>query len=368
MLGQILLHWFDFFYDLPIIVYIALLVGWVFFLQYLVRFIKQNWIGVLVVLLGVAVPLFLILIKSWWGLGYLHEQGVTYVGVSGKYLALSDHYATYSKGGKRADHRRLYLVNTQTGEVLFRSSIKGKVTNLTWEDDKLLMQAGTNSRFFSLKGTSKKAFKKPNLKNLPELKSGIYKQGYNASTDQVWVINKKGEKFFYNAQTLQREPKNTLKVKKTTQTLKAFQPIKNLFKTKYGAVKNKKYYDRRAYCPVSFFGNRRSNIRKRLYIARQPINKYFVYGRLRYCLPAQNFALISSYQTTDKKKTVLTAINTNTGETLWEQTPAQLAGAKNKAKVYYFIPVEGNESVVLVGEYLLRLQTNTGKVIWKTRL
>lgn len=367
MLTQILLHWFDFFYDLPVIVYIALLLGWIIGLRYLAAWVKGWRLGVFLLLLGIGTPIALVLMRSTLGLGYLHNS-VPYAGVLNKYLALNDQYYTYSKGGGRFVHRRLYLIDLQQGKVMFRTPVKSKVHSLAWDNDKILLGGAKGKRVFSLDGNAESTFSMPNLKDLPELKSGIYKQGYNAKTNQVWVINKKGEEFFYNAQTLQREPKNVLKSPANGGAL--FKQITSLSKTKYRALERKKRYDKRAYCVVSFYGNYRSNIRQRLHIAAQPTNKYFVYGKLIYCMPKQHLAFISSYETTDKKKLLITAVNTQTGKTLWERTPSQLElGGNDKVPLRYFIPLNnGKEAVLLGGQYLVRFNTKTGKVIWARRL
>jgi outer membrane protein assembly factor BamB len=366
MLAQILLHWLDFFYDLPVIAYIALLVGWIIGLHYIADWVKGWWFGVLLLLVGIGAPIGLIFMKSTLGLGYLHNS-VPYVGVLNKYLALSDHYHTYSKTGSRFDHHRLYLIDLQQGKVMFRTPVKSKVHSLAWDNGKILLGGVKGKRVFSLDGNAESTFSTPDLKDLPELKSGIYKQGYNAKTNQVWVINKKGEEFFYNAQTLQREPKNVSKSVATGGVL--FQQMTSLPKTKYRALEHKKRYDKRAYCAASFYGNYRSNIRQRLHLAAQPTNKYFVYGKLMYCLPEQRLALISSYETTDKKKLLITALDTQTGKTLWELTPKQLGLGDHKVSLHYFIPLNnGKEGVLLGGQYLARFNTKTGKVVWSRRL
>lgn len=364
--GQILLHWFDFFYHLPIIVYIALLVGWVIGLHYIADWIKSWWFGFILLLVGIGLPITLVFMKSTLGLGYLNKN-VPYAGVLNNYLAISDHYKTYSKGGASFDHYRLYLINLQQGKIMFRKPLKSKVHSLAWDNGKILLGGVKGKRIFSLDGKTDPTFSPPDLKDLPELKSGIYKQGYNAKTNQVWVINKKGEKFFYNAQTLKREPESKKGANRSTEGA-LFQQIPSLAKTNYRALQRKQRYDQRTLCAASFYGNRRSDIRKQLHIATKPINKYFVYGNLMYCLPKQNLALISSYETTDKKKLLITAIDTNTGKTMWERTPTQLGLANDKVVLHYFIPVSKNEAVLLGGQYLVKLNTNTGKVIWTRHL
>lgn len=367
MLVNLLLSWIDALYSThPAILIIAFFV-WVVLLRAMVLKIGESWLAITVFLLGFIAPLSLLFLQSSLGLGYLHENGIKYVGVSKNYLAIEDTYRTHSKGGKSYTHRRLYLIDTNTGDVLFRKVIKGKVYKLEWSGDKLLLKSGTESQYFSLAGKSKKAFAQQDLKNLPELKAGIYKQGYNTSTDQVWVIDKKGKKFFYNAQTLKREPEG---VPKTNQAF--FGKVRSVTALKYRFKKEKKRYDNRPYCPIYLQGYR-SKIRKQLTLGSgKTTNAYFVYGSLLTCFPEQNLALINSFETTDRKNIKLTAVALGTGKVLWEQTQSKLKVtdiySKREPRIRYVIPLNNREFVMLMGGYLLRMQANTGKVIWKKRL
>lgn len=360
---NLLVSWLDGIYSMNLFLAIGLFILWVILLRWLILKIKKSWLAIPAFLGGIAIPIVMVFLKSSYGLGYLHEGRVDYVGISKNYIALTDHYVTHSKGGRSKTHRRMYLIDANKGDVLFRKPTKGKVQRIVWVGDQIMLKSGYKSQYFSLGGKSRLAFNKAKLKNLPELKSGIYKQGYNALTDQLWVVNKKGEKFYYNAQTLKREPQGTPKVNQ-----KAFVKVPHLSKVRFRFRKEKQRYDQRMYCPVSL----RGRTRKQLRVNAQTVDKYFLFGKLILCFPTMDLALISSFETTDRKKIKLTAVSTNTGKTLWEYTQDQLdvkdRHSRPVPKITYIIPTGDHDLTLLIGGFLLRMEAKTGKVRWKTRL
>ncbi|OJJ17709.1 hypothetical protein BKI52_28005 [marine bacterium AO1-C] len=371
MLTNLFLSFLDSFFSLPIWIHLIMLIGWIILLRYLVLRMKAHVIVVITIFLigGVATPIALSLLNnSRWGYGYLHENSIPYFGASDKYLAINDLYTTHSKGGKTHYHHRLYLVDVQNGAILFKKPISGKngVKGLSFRDDQLLVKSGEKSQYFSLKGKSTRAFDKSKLKNLPELKDGIFKYGYNANTNQAWAINKQGEKFFYNGTTMKRELERAIGVPSTGYFVKI--PSKAKFRFS-NSTTNRRYNRRLVYCPVKLKGR----IRQQLVLEDgQNTEQFFVYGKIQMYFPTLEIALIKSYANTDKKTLKLTAVNKQ-GKVLWQKTQLQL-GVKDffsnsKPYISYVTPemYEG-DFIILIGGYLQRMNPKTGIMRWQTRL
>ena len=369
MLTNLLLSFLDAFFSLPIWIHLIMLIGWIILLRYLVMRIKAHAAVIVIAFLvgGVGTPLALSLFNNnYWGYGYLRESRIPYFGTSNKHLAINDLQVNYSKGGKTHYHHRLYLVDVQNGDILFKKPLDGGVSQLSLRNDRLLVNAGKKSQYFSLKGKSRKAFSKSRLKDLPGLESGIFKYGYNANTNQAWAINKQGQKFFYNGTTMQRELEHTKGAPSTGYFVKIPAKAKFRFST---ATKNRRYNRRLVYCPVSLKGR----IRQQLVLEDgQLTQQFFVYGKVIMYFPTAAIALIKSYASTDKKKFKLTAVNKQ-GKVLWEKTQDQLGVkdfySKSKPRISYVTPeMYKGDFVILIGGYLHRMDPKTGMMRWQTRL
>lgn len=370
MLNSILLSFLDAFFSLPVWIYIIMMGLWFIIIRYIIIRVKAHaiisFILILISLIGIPITLS-VLNNNRWGYGYLHENRLPYFGVSEQYVAVNDLHVNYGKG-KTSYHHRLYLVDAQSGEVLFKKPLSGKngAKGLSLSNGQLLVKSGNKSQYFSLKGASRKAFSKSQLKDLPELKSGIYKYGYNANSNQVWAINKQGEKFFYNGTTMKREKERVT----AASTGNTFVEIPGQSKMYFSTTKKRRYYRHHPYyCPVKLKGK----IRRQLILENeQPVEKFFVYGKICMYFSKAKVALIKSYATTDKKQFVLTAVNLQ-GEVLWQKTPLKLGVkdffSKSKPRIPYITPAMYNgDFVILIGGYLHRIDPETGRMRWQTRL
>lgn len=101
-------------------------------------------------------------------------------------------------------------------------------------------------------------------------------------------------------------------------------------------------------------------------------DKKYNYARLRACFDKQDFAIIKSYQTSDRQKEIFTAVNAQ-GKVYWQQTAEELGVtdwfSDANVEFHYTTPILKNAEIIcLIGGYLLRLNPKTGKVRWKTRL
>lgn len=370
MLDSILLSFLDAFFSLPVWIYIIMMGLWFIIIRYIVIRVKAHvvisFIFLLISVIGIPITLS-VLNNNRWGYGYLHESRIPYFGVSEQYVAVNDLHVTHGKG-KTSYHHRLYLVDAQNGGVLFKKPVNSKsgIKGLSLVNDQLLVKSGNKSKYFSLKGTSRKAFRKSQLKDLPELKSGIYKYGYNANSNQVWAINKQGEKFFYNGTTMKREKERIT----GASTGNTFVKITGQTKTYFSTTKKRRRYKHHPYyCPVGLKGK----IRRQLILENgEQVEKFFVYGNIAMYFPKAKVALIKSYATTDKKQFVLTAVNLQ-GEVLWQKTPLKLGVtdffSRSNPRIPYVTPaMYDGDFVILIGGYLMRMNPETGTIRWQTRL
>lgn len=367
MITNLFLHWLDAFYDLPFVVFFFGGIVWMIAVISfaVIKGFSKFWTGVFMFLVGFGVPIALIILKGSLGLGSLRSKSIVYMGKLNNYLVFNDdHTGVSGKRNPQTTHRRrLFMVDLNTGKLVFREPIKGFVNSVELTNDQqILMKSEQEQRYFSVKGNTLTQPPKAKLEDLPELKSGIYKKGYNASTDQVWVINKEGKKYFYNPQTHAQEPE---RLNKTVSQNKYFKPVKSVSQTE-------------ARCGLTFYDpnrhHRRRNhdngneIRKPLYVEGNVTKAFFIKGSVDYCLPSQNVGIITSYKTTDQEKLIVTTVNLKTGEIWWQKTCQEMGTSEDKAPLGYIIPVSNHESVWLLGQYILRLESQTGKIIWKTRL
>ena len=364
-----ILHLLDTFYSLPLLIYILLfLVGAFSVLYLLIKRTKSSSKTASLLIVGftlgsiIATPILLMVLNnSYWGYGYLHENKVSYFGVSDRYIAISDH----KKGGQSRSIHRLYLVDAHNGKILLKKPVneneRVKSVSLL-KNDQLLVKSGKKSLYLSLKGQTHKPFDKSRLKALPEFKDGIHQHGYNAHTHQVWAINTEGKKFFYNGTTLKREIEQIANMSSGNKFL-AIRPSNKVYFT---TNKNTSALN---YCPLSLKGR----IRQQLTLKdRQQVNQFFIYGSIQKYFPKAQVALIKSYKTTHKKKLQLTAVNLQ-GKVLWQKTQENLEVkdffSYSRLSVSYISPVMyAGDFVVLMGGYLIRMNPKTGKVHWQTRL
>ncbi|OJJ17708.1 hypothetical protein BKI52_28000 [marine bacterium AO1-C] len=364
----IILSILDAFYSLPLLIYILLFLGFALGMLYLMIKIKKNpskktafWLALFTLGSIIATPIILMLLNNYyWGYGYLHESKVSYLGVSSKYIAISD----YKKGGQSRSIHRLYLIDAQHGKILFKKPVgeNERVQSVAISNNRLLVKLGEKKQLLSLRGKPRKAFTKSQLKALPELKNGIYKYGYNTHTHQVWVINKAGKKFFYNGTTLKLE----LEKIAGNSSSNNFLAIRPSNKAYFTTQKNTNALN---YCPVTLKGN----IRQQLALeGGQPTKQFFIHGRLLQYFPKARVVLLKSYKTTDKKQLLLTAVNLQ-GRVLWQKTPKDLEVkdffSNSKIRVSYVSPaLYTGDFAILIGGYLIRMTPNTGVIHWKTRL
>ncbi len=369
MLTNLFLSFLDAFFSLPVWMHILLLIVWIILLRYLVLRIKAHAAFVVVAFLigGVGTPITLMVLNNgYWGYGYLHESRIPYFGASARYLAINDLYVTHSKGGKSHYHHRLYLIDAVQGDILFKKPLDGGISQLSLSNGRLLVNAGKKSQYFSLEGKSRQAFDEKRLKDLPELKGGIFKYGYNANTNQAWAINKQGEKFFYNGTTMKRE----LERAQNSTPKSYFKQIEPTSRFRFTTGPSKRSYGSSlVHCPVTL----RGRVRQKLILEDgQRIEQFFVYGKIQMYFPQAEMALIKSYESTDKKQLKLTAVNKQ-GKVLWQKTQLQL-GVKDfysysKPVISYITPaLYGGDFIILIGGYLHRMDPKTGVMRWQTRL
>jgi hypothetical protein len=315
----------------------------------------------LILFVGFGVPVGLMVLKGKLGLGYVRPKWIGYMGVSGNYLAFNDDRLSVGKHSRKTHHyRRFYLVDLSAGKLIARTPIKGMLNSVELADNQqILMKASEEQRYFSLKGSQPTTQpSKVALEDLPELKSGIYKKGYNAQTDQIWVINKEGKKYFYNPQTHAQEPQGKRKPHNQAKLFRLYKSVRNT----------------KTNCGLSFYRprNRRhssgNEVRKPLYVGNHTTKEHFIRGEVTYCLPRQNVGIVTSYKTTDKEKKIITAVNLKTGEVWWQKNCKALGVDEDNAYLGYIIPVSPTESVWFLGVYLLRIETQTGKILWKMRV
>ena len=364
-----LLSILDAFYSLPLFIYILLFLGGAWGVLYLlIKRTKPSSKTTSLLTIGltlgslIATPILLMVLNnSYWGYGYLHENKVSYFGVSNRYIAISDR----KKGGQSRSIHRLYLVDAHNGIILFKKPVyeneRVKSVSLL-KNNQLLIKSGKKSLYLSLKGQTHQPFNKNRLKALPEFKEGIHQFGYNAHTHQVWTINTEGKKFFYNGTTLKREIERTTSTPSAHNFL-ALQPSKKAYFT------TNKASDALHYCPLSLKGH----IRQQLTLEDgQLADQSFIYGSLLQYFPKAQVALIKSYQTTYKKKLKLTVVNLQ-GKVVWQKTQEDLEVkdffSDSKLKISYISPaIYEGDFVILMGGYLLRMNPKTGEVRWQARL
>lgn len=364
---MIFLNILDAFYSLPILVHVLLFVGVALGVVYLLIKSKKPSSKPVVILLVIltmggliVLPVSLMLLNNYyWGYGYLHENKVSYFGVSSAHIVIGD----YKKSGQSRNQHRVYLVDAQNGKILFKKPIKGQanVKSVSFGDNQLIVKSEGRTQYLSLTGKPQKPINKNQLTVLPELKNGIFKYGYNASSNQVWAINKAGEKYFYNATTLQRESEK-ITAPASNNIFKTVLPLRETHFTTYkqGSL---------GYCPLTLKGK----IRQQLVLENGQLTKlYFVYGQLQQYFPKAQVVLIQSYQTTDKKELQLTAVNLQ-GKVLWQKSQKALKVkdffSYSRLKVSYVVPETfGHDFVILMGGFLLRIDSKTGVMRWKTRL
>lgn len=359
--SQVFLSNLDALFSFRSFVYWGLLVVWVGLVLWMALRFTNSWKTlVFALVLGTSIPLALFLVNNnYWGYGYLHEEKIPYFGVSEKYVGIGELHTTHSKGGAPYDHHRLYLLNAQTGEILFKKPLLGQagVQALRWVDQRLLVVSGKESEYFSLQGNSQRAISIQRLQQRPELKSGIANYGYNVQSHQVWVVNKKGEWFYYNSTTLQPEAKQTNAF--IPRILSQVAPTRQIH---FQTSQQKAHY-----CPISLQAQQQIKLEDgRL------LDKLFIKAKVIMYLPVLEVALIQSFVSTHHKKLLLTAVNRQ-GKVLWEYTQKQLAVtdffSNATPKISYITPTFlGNELIVLIGGYLLKMDPKTGKIQWKTRL
>lgn len=358
---HLLVSWLDALFSFRSFVYWGAFVIWVGLVLFMVLRFTNSWKTlVFVLVLGASIPLALFLVNNnYWGYGYLREEQIPYFGLSEKYVGIDELYTTYSKGGAPYDHHRLYLLNAQTGELLLKKPLPGQagVQALRWVDQRLLVVSGKESEYFSLQGGSQRAISKQQLQQRPELKSGIANYGYDVQSHQVWVVNKKGEWFYYNSTTLMPEAKQTNAF--IPRTLRRIEPTSQIH---FQTSQQKAHY-----CPISLQAQQQIKLEDgRL------LDKLFIKAKVILYLPVVEVALVQSFVSTYHKKLLLTAVDRQ-GTVLWEYTQGQLAVtdffSNATPKISYIVPTFlGNELIVLMGGYLLRMDPKTGKIQWKTRL